>query len=498
MTGCLTRTAVGVLVALGLTARGEASPYVPIDDPVYEQLAVLRGRGELPAYLGGQAPLTERRVRSLLGVAPRGPGWWALVERAAVRLSAVHEAARPYSTPVHPRDVAGGIALSCEHRAGAPCGQGTAGDLDVEASAGLGDVLAATVRVRAALGTRDDGEHVALDRAHATAELGPVAILAGRDVLVLGPASRTQLAWGDHAPPLDQLRIASTRPLALGDPRVRGSFTYVLGRLRAPQTYPGALVSIVRGQLDLGRDLELGGGQLLQLGGDGAPSFGVVDFLLEHVRRRDASASATDSSNRRLMVDVSGRIDELAGLRLYYQLVFEDVRKRFLDAVRFDADHLVGAELGALGHHGLTSLTIEWQNTGVRSQEHFPRTTGFTTAGRVVGSPLGPDAQSLFAGARLDLGAITVLPWAELARLSSDTYTFVVHGPITRSTHGVAEVRYRAGARLRRALPHAALVELEASWERVIAPAFEPGARATDVSASASLIWLPGQARWRR
>ena len=483
-----------VLVLLLISSSAAASPNLSEDDPVYDELTVLRARGELPAYLGGVRPLTERRARQLLGrpIGVDRPGWWvAPITRLLATASLDHEAARPYSTVIRPRDLTGALALSCEHVQGRPCGDGLGLASELDTSAGYGPWLSASLRLRARTGTDAHDSGVDLDRIYINADLGPVTTELGRDVLALGPSSRTQLGWGDHAPPLDHVRVATSRPLDLAGDHgslVRGSLMYLVGRLRAPQTYPGTLVTIARGQLDLGDELELGMMQLLELGGDGAPSFTPWGFVLEHVRRADKSASATDSSNRRIGFDVSTRIASLRGARFYYQLVFEDLRKRALDAFRYDADHLIGVELASLGPVG---VTVEWQQTGVRSQEHYPRTTGFTNAGRLVGSPLGPDAQAVFAGARIELGWGTALPWLELARLASDTYTFVDHGPILRTGTGVSEVRYRAGTRVRLPLERGLRAEVEARFEHVAREAFEPGAHRDNVGATASVIWQP-------
>jgi len=490
------RIAIAAIVVL-VAAPAVASPNVSLDDPIYDRLAALRARGELSSYLGGFRPLTWRRAHALL-VAAGGsdqeppPGWWvAPVERAAARVSVIDEQVRPYSTAIRPRDLTGAIALSCEHEEGRPCGAGAGLVTELDSSAGYGPWLSGAIRVRARAGTSGLDEGVDLDRAYVNAELGPLAVEAGRDVLVLGPASRTQLAWGDHAPPLDHVRISTAAPFALGS-AARGNLLYVVGRLRAPQTFPGNLVTIARGQLDIANTVELGMSQLLQLGGEGARSLGLVDFVLEHVRRRDKSAGPTDSSNRRVSFDVSAQIPELAGARFYYELVFEDLRrKRWMDAVRYDADHLVGVELAAIGPGRRHGLVVEWQQTGVRSQEHTPRTTGFTNAGRVVGSPLGPDAQSLYVGGRIALGRVTVRPWGEVAGLSSDTYTFVDHGPITRATVGVTERRYRAGLGGRLAIRRGWILETEAIVEHVSSFAFEPGAHRNNVGATASVIWQP-------
>lgn len=439
----------------------------------------------------------------LLGVVAARPAaadpWWLTpIERLLATTSFDHEAARPYSVPARPRQVAGVVALSCEHEEGRPCGDGAGLGTEVDSATGYGDRLVARVRLRASTGTNAHDADLAIDRAYVRGMLGPLALEAGRDVLVLGPgavdagviedtmtmrsADRTQLGWGDDAPPLDHVRLSTARPLTITRD-VHARLLYLVGRLRAPQTYPGTIVTIARGELAIGPAFQLGMMQLLELEGQGAPHLGPLDFVLEHVRRRNRSAGPDDTSNRRLGFDIAGRIAALDNARLAYQLVFEDVRRHVLDAVRYDADHLI-----ALDVHG---LAIEWQKTGGRSQEHFPRTTGFTHAGRVVGSPLGPDAQALFVGVRTHLRSMFAMPWAEVARLASDRYTYVDYGPITRTPGDLAEWRMRGGALV--AMPVGAHVtaELAGRLERIWSFAFVDGATRTNAGITAAVVWRP-------
>ncbi|HET9620909.1 MAG TPA: capsule assembly Wzi family protein [Kofleriaceae bacterium] len=408
--------------------------------------------------------------------------WIEPITRAALDVDVVHEAARPYSTPARPRNVTGAIALSCAYRAGRPCGNGDGAFGELDAAAGVGPWLAAVVGLRVHTGRAAYTTGVEVDRAYVTAALGPIAVAAGRDVLVLGPAVRTVPSWGTNAPPLDQLRVATTRPLAIA-PWLGVEAVYVVGRLADPQTYPGSLVSIARGQLDLGDRVQLGATQLLELGGDGAPHLGPIDFVLEHVRRRDASASASDSSNRRFGLDAALRLDALGGARVVYQIMFEDLRAQPVSAIRFDADHALS----------LTTrwATLEWRRTGQRSYEHAPRVTGFTSGGFIVGDPLGPAAQAVFASAPIAVATSVVTPWIELAQLDSDSFNFDPDGPIVRTARGPSEFRFRLGAQAR--VPLSAQLELapEAALEAVERFAYRAGARRINTVLRASLIWRP-------
>ena len=488
------------LLVVSQPSHSIASPNVELDEPVYEELTTLQALGRLPLYMGGLRPLTERRVHELLASAgspptePADDGFWLRpLRRAKLVLAAMREQERAYSTSVRPRDLVGGVNISCEHREGDPCGDGVGAFTQLDSSAGYGEWVSGSLRLLLVGGTDRYDAQIAVDRGYLLSELGPVAVEVGRDAFSLGPSSRTQLGWGDHAPAIDHVRISTARPIELL-PALRANALYALGILREPQRYPGNVVSIIRGQLDIVDRVELGIMQQIQMLGEGAPGLSVGEFLLEHFRRGNASAGADDTSNRRFGGDLAFHVPDLHA-RFYYALMFEDIRrKRFIDAVRYDADHLFGVEVAALGANHDHAFIVEWHTTGVRSHEHVPRTTGFTNAGNVVGSPLGPDSTSIFAGARINLGWSTLSPWLELTQHSSDTYTFVVDGPISRATRGVTETRYRAGARLRAPLTERLWCEGQLLLEHVESAGFMDGHRDDNFGIVGALVWHP---EWR-
>lgn len=400
--------------------------------------------------------------------------WWgAPIERAALRLSVVHEDARAYSTAARPREVAGAIAMSCAYQEGRPCGNGEGLDGEVDAAGGYGAWVAAAMRVRLRTGRAAYGTGLDLDRAYVRATLGPVAVEVGRDVVGFGA-----LAWAANAPPIDHVQLSGARPLALA-PWLRVDARYVLGRLADPQTYPDDLVSMARGELVIADRVELGGMQLLQLGGDGAPRFGLWDFVVEHVRRRDYTAGPNDSSNRRVGADLAVRFDRA---RVVYQVMFEDLRKEMISALRYDADHRLAIETrwGA----------VELRKTGERSHEHTPRVTGLTQGGAIVGDPLGPAALAAFASGRVPIAGHVVAPWAEIARLGSDGF-FFGDGPVKRTSSGASEVRLRLGACGHVAISEQLTLEPEAAVEAVRDAAFVVGARRYNALVRATLVWRP-------
>ncbi|HKE14318.1 MAG TPA: capsule assembly Wzi family protein [Kofleriaceae bacterium] len=486
-------------------AAADASPGVDLNDPAYDELAAARAAGALSLYMGGLRPLTEARIQALRRAAglPDGlldgrraseagrRGWLVPVRSLTMRAAVARDHQRPYSTEDHPRDLIGGVAITCEHRQGRSCGDGAGLEVELESAAGLGEWAAAVTRVRAVAGSGDRDADVVLDRAYASAELGPVALVVGRDAIVLGPSARTQALWGDNVAAIDQVRVSTSRPLPLvgrDGSILRASGLWFLGRLRDPQTFTGTLVDGSRAQLDLWDTAELGVTHLIQLGGDGAPAFTFGDYLREHFQH---NAESGEFANHRLSIDAAVDLPDLAGLRIYYELAAEDMRDQIGSMLRHDADHVVGVSLARLAPRA--GLLLEATSTGVRSEEHSLFTTGLTSAGRVAGNPLGPSSLAAFAGLRLDLGAVVAWPWVEVVRHSEDIYSFGT-GDIVRTADLPEETRLRAGARASWQLSPELRAGIRALAERVTTADFIPGHTRWNGAAEATLEWTP---TWR-
>jgi Capsule assembly protein Wzi len=503
MSGRLSAFALAAAVALVcLTARSaSASPSLALDDRVNAELAHLQAIGTLPPYLGGLRPLTEARAQALRRAAGLPPdpllvgaevdhAWIAPVRTLRMRGILVRDRQRPYSTEVHPRDLAGGVVTSCEHMEGRACGNGAGLEWELDSALGYGPWLSAATRVRLVTGTDDHDTEALLDRAHAGVEVGPLAMQVGRDVLVIGPSARTQALWGDNAPPLDHVRL-SMRPIAIAGEQgsiLRASALWFLGRLRDPQTFDGTLVDGTRVQADLWNTVELGLTHLIQLGGDGAPDFTFGDYLLEHTQH---NADGQEFANHRLAADVSVTIPRLAGLRAYYEVAAEDLRDEIGSMLARDADHVLGLELDHMTPR--TALLVELTRTGVRSHEHHVFTTGTTNAGRIPGNPLGPGSTAAFAALRLDLDVLSATCGLELARQSSDTY-FFASGPIVRTADLPDEWRFRSTGRVVVPVSPAVRVDFRSFGENIRTADFVPDRTRLNLGFEAVVIWTPS---WR-
>ena len=484
------------LAILCLAGLARASPEVALDDPATIELARLRASGALPPYLGGLRPLTEARIQALRdGVPVAAPRLWlAPIHHLRMRAAVVRDRLRPYSTEIHPRDLAGGVAISCEHREGRACGDGGGLEWELDSAAGFGSWISAATRVRAVAGSGDFDPELELDRAHVNAELGPIAMLAGRSVIVLGPSARTQVLWGDHAAPLDHVRVSTARPFPLigGGSILRGSALFFIGHLRESGSFDGSLIDGSRLQADLLDTVEIGLTHLIQLGGDGAPDFSFGEYVLEHFQHNAGGDSSLGFANHRISGDLALSFPRLAGLRVYYEGAAEDLRDEFFSMLRRDADHVLGVEIDRLAPR--VALLVELSQTGVRSHEHPLFPAGITNGGRVAGHPLGPSSSAVFAGARVELGRDAFLwPWLEIARQSSDLFAYGT-GEIERTQDLPDELRARAGARASFPVTEAVRLELRGLAERVSTADFVEDRTRWNAAAEATATWTPG---WR-
>src|SRR5438067_13935543 len=135
----------GAAMALSIAAGALAGPNLPVDDPGWATLRDRVAEGQLPDRLGG--------VQSVAEDAPGEGLWLAPLERLTLRLSSADEHDRPYSLPVRPRQIAGGIALSCDYQEGRPCGDGVGTALELDSAAGWGGLVTAATRLRVSAGT---------------------------------------------------------------------------------------------------------------------------------------------------------------------------------------------------------------------------------------------------------------------------------------------------------------------------------------------------------
>ena len=480
--------------------RALATPEVPLDDLTYARLYRLQDVGLIPVWpLSGTRPLTEAQIQSLLMSAGQPPdafllaptilGFWVRpIARLTNRLTLASDLARPYSVPARPRSMNGSVDMVCEHQEGRPCGDGLHEVLEMDSSAGIGTWLSAFSRIQSRTGTsRSAATGLEIDRLYANLELGSVELAVGRNIIGIGPGRRTQLIWGDQPPPLDYVGLSVHSLKIPNVPIVLGG-TYLVGMLDAPQRFAHSLVTIARGYAEISDRLCLGITNLLLLGGEDAPHVGFGQFFEEHVTRT-GPWPGSGVSDRRVALDLTLQVRPLKST-FYTEMAFEDTRRQFVSALTYDTDYLVGWAASALGHKGRHGFLVELHHTGVRSQEHGLFTSGMTSGGRTAGSPLGPDATSVYVSPRWDFENtnVSISPWAEFIRIGSDVYDFPEHAAISRSSSGLAEIRSRAGLRVLGVLQPGLWMQAENFVEHVGNEAFQVSTR-NNAGLSLTVIW---------
>lgn len=488
---------------LAVAAPSAASPNLPLDDPDYVELVKALALRGLPLGTGGIRPLTEAEVQAQLLEAgmPADPslvdrwtrGFWAApLRRLTQRLALVSDKPAIFVPGIYSEQLVGSLDISCERQEGRPCGEGAGAMVELDSAAGYGKWVSVFSRFRVSGGMNDYGAGFAVDRAYLNAELGPIALEVGRDVLVLGPGSRTQLLLGTNAAPLDQIRISTAHPIKIPKVPARVSLLYAFARLRDPQRFTGSFLSIARLELELLGRLQLGVANLLEMGGEGAPGFSFGEFIVEHFKPQPGP-NGSGISNRRIAFDVSW-FCRTCRSRFYYEFAFEDWRYQFGSAMAYDTDHLLGWEMPVLPRVGRHGLLVEVQHTSPISQGHSMFSSGMTNAGRVLGSPLGPNAWSGFLGLRVDLRRAMLWPWFEYVRRSSDQYSCPYHQSCFRTAAGVAESRYRVGLNGQFRPRQGMRVDLRAFAELVTTSAFMPGRTDGNVGLELVVSWVPGAA----
>ena len=477
-----------------------AAPELPIDDTTYQDLYRLQDQGDVPVWaVSGNRVQTESVIRSLFATSKTEPhlhlvdtelkGLWVRpAERLTTRLSLASDTARPYSVPARPRNMLGELELACEYQEGRPCGDGARGLLELDSSAGYGRWLSAFSRIQAqATGTDRVSAGATVDRLYASLELGPAELLVGRNTVLVGPGRHTQLLWSASPAPIDQLQL-SIRGLAVPMLAIRVGGTYVLGRLDSPQRFTNTLVSLARVYVELADRVNLGMTNLLILGGRGAPSVGLWQFVEEHVHRTGPWPSE-GVSDRRLGLDMTVGVPSLRST-FYTELVFEDSRAQLANALAHDVDYLLGWAASGLGRSKNHGFLIELVRTGVRSEEHGVFSSGMTSGARVLGSPLGPDATSLYVSPRWDIRQdhLSIAPWCEWVRTGSDTFVFPENAGISRATSGLAEFRTRAGLDAIARIEPDLWLRTGAFFEHVDNEAFQVATR-NNAGLSLSVVW---------
>jgi Capsule assembly protein Wzi len=437
---CLTFAGT-VIIAVQPVRASTYCVYIPLDSPIYDELDTLNGLGLLDTYLAEVRPITrveaarltleaERNleihqaqtalarsfVRSLRDQLSEEIGW---LEQSA-------EDGRPATLHPLERVEAGYVFSSGEHRAwnssgpggihaneatpllpnddALPIAPGSNEVLRAGGWAGVGSFLTAYGE-GAASGpfTREipGRSRVRLLSGEAVADFGNVAISFGQREMWWGTGHFAALSQGDNAEPFPALRIQNVHPTLLPSIfRYLGQFRFEIffGQLDGMRKFAHPWID---GEIFAFKPLptfEIGFTHAIMFGGRFNDRYSLAGFFGR------ATGFATGNpdvgnTNSRAGVYLKFYIPSLRGMQIYQEIVGEDNLTTELPPVgRFlpflAVSYQGGIYLPRLTADGLTDLRFEYAllepGYSIHSDSLY-----WTSEGRLMGDPLGPNASEV-------------------------------------------------------------------------------------------------------
>ncbi|HEY0779100.1 MAG TPA: capsule assembly Wzi family protein, partial [Gemmatirosa sp.] len=383
-----------------------------------------RSRAGAPSGAAARADALAMQVLDALGVAPddraepRPTSGIRLVPLQEVLLSSAATDAPLRRVPVNGQ--LGGLdALTLpplDGRFGRPAVDGVATSLETVSALGVGRWLAVVAQPRlswtvapgdAPVGPA--GSHVTVEpqRLYVRAVVANVAVQAGVDERVwgqapLGPGMPGGTLVSANAPPLHAVSIGADTAFVLPwlfrhAGRIRAEL--VVANLGArDQLFPHSTLAFYKVTLSPTPNVELGAGIMDEFGGSGAPPLPFASRVTDLFPFLTWLKKGADKqeSNKIAPVDVRVRIPALRSATAYWELSLDDFDARRLRSVLWqDAGHLFGLSLPRLRDDGALALDAFYQHTSLRLYEHGQFQSGITYRERIIGSPLGPNGESL-------------------------------------------------------------------------------------------------------
>jgi hypothetical protein len=481
------RITAGALPALFLAwslvaqpLAGQATAPVPLEDPTYRLLDDLAGQLVPAEMMHGQRPYTRLEVARFvretaarldsLGRSPDPPparrlGYLrellaALEERYREELTGLEEGSAPgaFDVDLDVLRLDGSFADSpfrgfswnglgsadnaqvnplLDYRFGRDLVDGFTGAIEVEPRVRLGGhaIAFAGARVARLDARAGDGSEVdvTLRTGALRAKLGRWALQVGRAPIRRGQGRHAGLLFSSNTPPLDMAMIQNEEPFRI--PWIHrllgpGRFSVFFADLGPEQNFPHAKLYGNWLTFRPARRLELGGGFIVQDGGEGGPeqSFWrrVGDYLI-FVDVLFQGGSDFQASNKIAGVDFRLWLPEV-GAVAYGEIHLDDFRVKNWNHVREmlwpDAAHVFGLSLPRLDGVGRVSGWGEYQHTGVRMYRHYDFSSGVTRGRFLIGSALGSDAEGVTGGLDFTPSPATTLSMeAVWERRSHDEWT---------------------------------------------------------------------------
>ncbi len=442
---CLTLVTSGAN-AQSLNGGSGATPFVPPNDAIYEDVVRLRTAGLLPGVVMGQRPYSagefarlanvgDSAFRAIREAAGQPDATAALRSRAArlawaqqsiARLAAAGSGSRLFnrespffgggrgeilalqsSSPIRKvpyRGIGyndGILSTAAEHRAGLLMEEGVVGVAETGLWMGAGP-FAISVSTRERLGADDpfhERDVFELHSLSARLVVRNVAVTVGRDQLHWAQGVKGGFALSTNPRPMDQVVLGMERPVRL--PWILKYFgptraTIFLADMGKRQHFPNSRLTGYKISIVPHDRFELGTSMLVQWGGDGSPEHTTGEILRDHLPFLSSrGGGAIEISNKLATMDGRLRLHDGTGFTIYGEIAADDLDKdRKWLGMYEDGAQLVGLRLPTFGPDGRWDFQAEARRTGLRFYNHHQFRSGLTVDGAIIGDPLGPNAMA--------------------------------------------------------------------------------------------------------
>ncbi|MEO7086187.1 MAG: capsule assembly Wzi family protein [Gemmatimonadaceae bacterium] len=404
-----------VCCAVPTAAVAQATPTVAPTERVTSDIMRLAAVGLIDTIVVGSRPYSRREVVRMLNEAQRnidrldrGRSWAAAVIRADLAIYAVPppllDRASAEETLFNsavrgvPGDANGSLDATIDplvaYREGRPLGQSFTETLETWHGVALGPMLALQLNPRLTLPTPTSptgSRALVLQSGAANTLFGNLSIEAGRDYVVFGPEPDGGLLLSNNGPALTLARVMNDSPIVLpGWLRIAGparAALFVADLGVGHQVFPHSRLAGYHVAIEPSRHLELGGGLIDEMGGDGAPAGTFTQRIIDLF----PPIKNYQFSNKLAAFDGHLRLPEWMGFEAYVETALDDFDvRRIRSSLLEDGGWVGGVSVACIFECGRVGLRAEYRQTGIRFYTHNQFASGVESQGVILGDPLGP------------------------------------------------------------------------------------------------------------
>ncbi len=319
-------------------------------------------------------------------------------------------------------------------------------------------------------------------------------IQAGRDSLVWGQGEFGGLLFSNNARPLDMIKLGNSSPFFL--PWIfrhlgLNAIQVFFADLGPERILPRAILSGFKWTLKPFSFLEMGLNHAITMGGRGADDPSVAEAIGEFTGVFSAftkNKQQTADTNRLFSLDARLTLPFVRNAVVYGEIGFEDMNKELKVLFEDNAAYAFGLYFPTLTNEGDLDLRFEYQHIPGGVYRHGRYLSGHVLNGRILGSELGPDGDSIAAKINYDINPSS--RWTTLLsyeRRDSDHFGALLSGSelidIIQTQNNPAEHRFRGRTNLSWRCTKKIRVEMGAGYEHVWNAGFVRSNRGNNVTA---------------